>query len=188
MSRARIQRNKARHLAAVRARTALAAGVSLPTDDETTPVDHGPIPMDHHSDTPIWAALAPADPDLDTPIWSALAAILSVNDPGPLAYEPWPGYPPPVEPAPARRPAWDASSTLTAVVDQALVDTRLDVLARAVTVRAFAAARHAVPDPAPVPVLAYQPPRQPASPRLADSLLSLRWPDEQIEVREVFAA
>lgn len=135
MSRARQRRNKQRAAAAVQLRTALA----------TT----GTVPTDHSADLPVYAALT-------------AVMMVSAYDPAGAVYEPWPGYPPPQQLAPARpgRPAWAMDTGQTYRISDALVGV-VPPHGRAVAVRALGAARRSVaaepfpagftPAPAPAP-------------------------------------
>lgn len=126
MSRARMQRTKARNAAKAQMATALLAT--------------GRPPMDHTADAPIYAALAAVMP-------------VAPYDPAAAASTPWwPTSPRAVEPQPAR-PAWVADTDQMYRLDTVLRALGGGVNVRGRTVRALAtaAATAAIPAAARVP-------------------------------------
>jgi hypothetical protein len=120
MSRARMQRTKARNAAKAQMTTALA----------TT----GRPPMDHTADTPIYAALAAVMP-------------IAQYDPADATLAPWwPSSPAAAEPRPAR-PAWAADTGQVYRLDTVLRNLGAGVNVRGRTVRALAAAAAAAAIP-----------------------------------------
>jgi hypothetical protein len=121
MSRARMQRTKARNAAKAQMTTALA----------TT----GRPPMDHTADTPIYAALAAVMP-------------IAPYDPADATLTPWwPSAPAAAEPRPTR-PAWAADTDQVYRLDTVLRNLGAGVNVRGRTVRALAAAAAAASIPA----------------------------------------